>query len=381
MKILHVINVRWFNATAWYALTLAKLQKQHGHDVRIITIKGTDTDTKAKALGFTPLYINLTTSNPITLIRSFYQLRSLIASFKPDIINCHRGEAFILFSWLSLFYPFALIRTRGDQRVPKKNWVNTLLHKYCADAIISTNTKMTTILESSFGLEQGSVYTILGGVDVHTFVFSHEGRERIRTLYNIQEDECLLGVLGRLDWVKGQKEIIKSVATIIQKENIKIKLLLIGFSAGIEQEEVERWIREHAMEEIIYVTGKCDNVVDYISSLDIAILSSLGSETIARAALEIMSCNIPLLATNVGVMPDLISEELLMKLPDTEEDIIALFASAIIEHVHNKERREALITAQQKSMPQLTEEYFYEVTQSAYTNARKKKMNARKICE
>lgn len=381
MKILHVINVRWFNATAWYALTLAKLQKQHNHDVQIITIKDTDTDIKAKALGFTPLYINLTSANPFTILYSLYEVRSFISSFQPDIINCHRGESFILFSLLSLFYPFALVRTRGDQRLPKKSWINALLHKRCADAIISTNSKMTGVLESSFGLEKKSVYTILGGVDTRTFQFSLEGRNRVRSMYGIEENECLLGVVGRLDWVKGQKEMIEALARLLAKYKRKVKLLLIGFTAGISQEVVEEWIREHEMEKQIFITGKCDVVADYISALDIAVLSSLGSETIARAGLEIMSCGIPLLSTDVGVMPDILPRELLIHLPEEKKEIIDTFVNALLQCIDSKERQKELVNAQKKSMPFLTEEYFYDVTQSAYTDAIQRKKKKRNMCE
>ena len=377
MKILHVINVRWFNATAWYALTLAKLQKQHGHDVSIITIKDTDTDKKAKALGFSPLYINLTTSNPIIRMYSLYKLCFLIRTLRPDIVNCHRGESFVLFSLLSRVNRFALVRTRGDQRAPKKNWINTLLHKYCADAIIATNTRMTSTLESSFNLEKNSVDTIFGGVDTQVFRYSHRGRKRIRSLYNIKEDEYLLGVLGRLDWIKGQKEIIQAVTKVVREYNVKVKLLLIGFTAGITQETVENWIKEHGMQDIIYVTGKCDSVIDYLSALDIAILCSLGSETIARAALEIMSCDIPLLSTNVGVMPDLLPSDLLIHLPQDKSSIVETFADAIVDCIENAQKRQKLLEIQRKNMSFLSEEYFYEITQCVYMKAIENKKKKR----
>ncbi len=43
-----------------------------------------------------------------------------------------------------------------------------------------------------------------------------------------------------------------------------------------------------------------------INALDFGILASLGSEAIARAALEIMASGVPLISSTTGVMPDLI---------------------------------------------------------------------------
>lgn len=373
MKILHIINVRWFNATAWYALQLAKLQKKHGHEVHIITIKDTDTDIKAKALGFTPSYINCNTPNPFKILHSIMEITSLLRSVSFDIINCHRGEFFIFFCLLRFFYPFALIRTRGDQRLPKKNWINKLLHKHCTDVIIATNTTMKNALEKQFSLEKESVYTILGGVDTSVFQYSEEGRKRVRAYYKLTDETCVLGVLGRLDWVKGQKELIEVIASIKQEQSVAITLLILGFSAGIEQEEVQKWIDEKGMQDSIYITGRCDNVVDYISALDVAILSSLGSETIARAALEILACNIPLLSTDVGVMPDILPRQFLIALPKEKKGVVQVLYRGIMEYIENKKREQELLDAQKKILPSLTEEYFYNTTQRVYEEAYKKR--------
>ena len=51
MKIFQVINVRWFNATAWYALTLSRLLADAGHEVLVLTQADTDTDRKSREMG------------------------------------------------------------------------------------------------------------------------------------------------------------------------------------------------------------------------------------------------------------------------------------------------------------------------------------------
>ena len=51
MRIFQVINVRWFNATAWYALTLSRLLADAGHEVLVLTQADTDTDRKAREMG------------------------------------------------------------------------------------------------------------------------------------------------------------------------------------------------------------------------------------------------------------------------------------------------------------------------------------------
>ena len=55
-----------------------------------------------------------------------------------------------------------------------------------------------------------------------------------------------------------------------------------------------------------------------LSALDVGVVASLWSETIARAALEIMACGRPLVSTSVGVMPDLLPASALVAPGDVD---------------------------------------------------------------
>jgi glycosyltransferase involved in cell wall biosynthesis len=91
----------------------------------------------------------------------------------------------------------------------------------------------------------------------------------------------------------------------------KIRLLLAGFATSTTQAEVEGWIAEAGLSDIATITGKRADVPALISAMDLGVIASQGSETIARAAFEIMSCGVPLVGTDVGVMPDLLPPQAL----------------------------------------------------------------------
>ena len=111
--------------------------------------------------------------------------------------------------------------------------------------------------------------------------------------------------------MKGQKETIEAIRRLVA-EGLPVRLLLIGFSTATLQEEVEAWIREAGMEKHVTVAGAfVGGVAACLSALDVGVIASLWSETIARAALEIMACGRPLVSTSVGVMPDLLPAEAL----------------------------------------------------------------------
>ena len=364
LRTVQVVNVRWFNATAWYGMELARLLNNAGHKTLTLGLGGTLSFNKAKEMGLDPIAMPLTSNNPFVMVKTAADLRKLFAEFRPDIVNCHRGEAFLLFGLLKQYSRYALIRTRGDQRLPKNNLPNRLLHRYAADAVIATNSVMARHFVNTLKIPQEHVHTIFGGVDTARFKFDAAGREAVRQKYGYGPEHFVIGLLGRFDRVKGQKELIDAVAELIHAGYSHIRLLLLGFATATSREEVETWIDHAGIREYTVISGKVDTVPAHISALDVGVIASLWSETIARAALEIMACQRPLISTSVGVMPDLLSAEAIC----APGDVSAL--SVLLRRIIDEQSFTAqLVAAQNTTMQQLDCSHFLNKTLSVYEQA------------
>jgi len=363
MKIIQVINVRWFNATAWYGLFLGKLLQTAGHDVLILTLKDTEPYHKSLKWGLETKCIDLNTKNPIKFISLYNELKKLIIKFKPDIVNCHRGEAFILWALLQRrLKNFSLVRTRGDQRLPKKNPVNIWLHKSLCQAVITTNSFMFNHFRREFKIPADKLYLIPGGVDEKKFFFDATVKDKIRNELGFSNEHFVVGLLGRFDRVKGQKELIQAVASLYHTKKIEnIRLFLIGFSSALPENQIKDWLREYKIENITHITGRAKNVRDYILALDLGVVSSLWSEAIARAALEIMACQVPLISTRVGVMPDLLPSEALVP-PGDPEELARLIYKAFFDHNFYTQLKKTA----RKTMSNLTSQDFLQATLNVY---------------
>jgi len=315
VRIIQVVNVRWFNATAWYGLELARLGNAAGHPSLALGLPGSDPLRRAEALGVPCIGLPLNTRSPLDWPGLLARMGDVARGFQPDVVNCHRGEAFAFWAALRALLPparrFALVRTRGDQRLPKANPVNIWLHTRAADAVIATNRRMAGHFAGAMGVPATRLSTILGGVDAGRFAFAPEARERLRAALGYAPRDVVIGLLGRFDRVKGQKECLEAVAALV-REGLPARLLLIGFATATSEEEVRAWMRAAGLDEgRVHITGRVEDVPAYLAALDVGVIASLWSETIARAALEIMACDRPLLSTDVGVMPDLLPPEAL----------------------------------------------------------------------
>lgn len=360
LRTIQVVNVRWHNATAWYGLELARLLNNAGHETLVLGLADTESFARAQDLGLNPIALSLNSRNPLELAALTRQLSQLLTTFRPHIVNCHRGESFFLWGLLKAVHSFKLIRTRGDQRLPRNTLPNRLLHQRAADALIATNTRMARHFSNELHVDPARVHTIYGGVDSRHFSFDPLARERIRAHYGYGPHDRVIGLLGRFDEVKGQRELIAAIAPLVH-DGLPVHLLLLGFATATSQETVERWISEAQLTRRVRITGKVDDVPAHLSALDIGIVASLWSETIARAALELMAARRPLLSTSVGVMPDLLLPEALCPPAD-----VPALTKLIRRAVLSPDWAASLVPAQDVRMKSLDQQSFLEQTLQVY---------------
>ncbi|WP_147821199.1 glycosyltransferase family 4 protein [Salidesulfovibrio onnuriiensis] len=362
MKIIQVVNVRWFNATAWYGIYLSKLLKDAGHDVLVLTQRDTPPDTIARQWGLRTACPDLNTTNPLRLAKTCGEIVSLLRQFQPDIVNCHRGEGFFLWGLLKQFgFEYGLVRTRGDQRLPSSDPFNRWLHASVADAVVVTNRRMAEHFLNKMKTPERGVWLIHGGVDRSTFRFDKQNRERIRTEFNFSQDEKVIGILGRFDRVKGHREAIEAVSLLRDKGHKNVRLFLLGFDTAMNARQIQDWLEEFGIADISHISGKREDIPACISALDLAVAPSLWSEAIARAPLEIMSEGCPLVASNVGVMPDLLPETALVPPGDAQG-----LATALEKIIEDESFAKELVTHHEATMSQLDGADFLQRTLNLY---------------
>jgi N-acetyl-alpha-D-glucosaminyl L-malate synthase BshA len=89
----------------------------------------------------------------------------------------------------------------------------------------------------------------------------------------------------------------------VRNGNSNVKLLLVG--DGPDRVPTERKARELGVYDDVRFLGKQDPVEEILSIADVFLMPS-GSETFGLAALEAMACEVPVVASDVGGLPELI---------------------------------------------------------------------------
>ncbi|MDR2669377.1 MAG: glycosyltransferase [Desulfovibrio sp.] len=397
LRIVEVVNVRWFNAAAWYGLNLSRLLRRAGHDVLVICPPGTASFAAARDMRLDPLPLDLTSLHPGALARAASRIAALVRDFRPHVVNCHRGENLILWGLMKRRASYSLIRTRGDQRPPKGGAVNRLLHTRLIDAVTASNSRSAAQCRAVLGVPGDRLHVIPGGVDTARFTFDPAGRDRVRRAFGFTDDDLVVGLLGRFDPIKGHAELLDAAQRIVyartggelpssrpltgssgqppealsaqrtgtpheaEAGHPRLRLLFIGFPAGLSGQDLEQAARARNLEHLTRITGKVADVPAHISALDLGVIASQGSEAIARAALEIMACGVPLVGTDAGVMPDLLSPEAVAPVGDA-----AALTALLDKALSRPDFRNTLKEQQRQRMESLSDEAFVQQTLEVY---------------
>lgn len=115
------------------------------------------------------------------------------------------------------------------------------------------------------------IYLLKNGVDMDKFKFSLSARSKIRNHLNVNENETVIGHIGRFTASKNHKFILNTFKKY-KKNNPDSKLLLLGDGDMFEQ-IVDEASKLELNDSIIF-TGRQDNVAEYLSAMDLFIFPS-----------------------------------------------------------------------------------------------------------
>lgn len=153
-----------------------------------------------------------------------------------------------------------------------------------------------------FGVSPERIRLIHRGIDLSEFQMTKTSRgpRDIHRVINV----------GRLSPIKGQVEFLRAVH-LLRKKIPRLEVLLVGAEGKGKTkytEEIQSTVRQLGLENCVQMMGNRRDVSELIASCDLLVLSTLVPEAFGRVVVEAGAVGVPVVATRVGGVLDIIDE-------------------------------------------------------------------------
>jgi len=307
----------------------------------------------------------------------FLELRRIIKKHRINLVHCHRGKD----HWLSacvkcsfLFSKPRLIRTRHVTVPVKRHIFNRWLYKYSTDDVIAVSEEAAGSLK---GLPlRHAPHIIYAAVDAEKFSPGKRSAD-LRRQCGIPEDmpeAPLIGLIGRIQTVKGQQILIRAMKEILETIP-EARFVIAAKSSERKLKRPERLAKKLGVEDKIHITGHFENIEELVASLDVGVVASLGSEGSSRITMEYMASGVPVVATMVGGIPEILEGGRLGTLvsPNNAEELSSAVSNTILNRDQAMKKAEAAL---QKARTFLTLDRFMDQTLGVYQSVLKNRGEA-----
>ncbi len=238
-----------------------------------------------------------------------------------------------------------------------------------ADKILSVSEDLKLHIVN-LGINEEKVHVVPNGVD--TEKFKPAGKEHARNLLNLPQNKNIVLFVGALRKIKGVDYLIEAAKYFVDSNT---DLFMVGRDDGMRK-SLEKRAQELEISDGIKFTGPVnhEDIPLWISASDILVLPSL-SEGRPNVVLEALSCEVPVIATDVGGIPELVVDGETGYLVPAKNP--AELSGKINKLLEDRSRREKMGKFGRKSIIQrgLTWETHAKKTVDIYTELLQKPLN------
>ena len=260
-----------------------------------------------------PTFIRAVNSSKIVHAHGHPYLTSLVAGklakrySKPFVLTQH--NTFIEYNNM-----FDNIENLNDLTVGKQNLKN-------ADKIIAVS-NATKDYVIRLGANPKKVVVLHNGVDLAKFRPLEGKREEMRKKLGIPLDAIVVLTVRRLVFKNGVDTLIDS-ANIAVKKNSRIVFLAVG--KGPDSDSVKMRINQFGIEGNFKLAGfvSDEDLPFYYNVADLFVLPSKSGEGLPLVALEAMACALPVIATDVGGIGEVLTDDYGKLVPPNQPEALA----------------------------------------------------------
>lgn len=261
--------------------------------------------------------------SPINDLLAIFEIKKLIKKFKPDTLFLLSSKAGFIGSLAALNIEVLKYRNiRVIYRIggwsfndPRPKW-EKLIWRLLEQ--LSAKWKDTIVINSKHDLEQAKTFKIkprektvliYNGLDVYKMEFLPRNEARLKLFHGITKVDLtsdtikVIGTIANFYPTKGLKHLVEAAEHFKNKDDVVF--VIVG--DGQERAELENLIKQKGLQKKVILLGQIPDAHSCLLALDIFVMPSV-KEGFPWVVLEAMAAKLPIVATRVGAVPEIIED-------------------------------------------------------------------------
>ncbi len=250
-------------------------------------------------------------------LKTIFALKNIVKKENIDIINTHSGKDTWVGGLAAKIAGVKFIRTRhlsNPINPSRLNLINEL-----ADFIFTTGESVRDAMIKNNRINPDKIISIPTGIDANIFDPKQYDRKKCRRIFNINNDEVIVGILAVLRDFKRHDNFLKIAKKLIY-ENPDKKFRFIIAGEGPKRKSIEKMITNLNLEQHTDMIGHITNVAEFLTAIDIFILPSDKNEGVPQSLIQALMMEKKCVSTTAGSINDLYSNNnFLFSTPNIDE--------------------------------------------------------------
>lgn len=296
--------------------------------------------------------------------RRFKRLVKLFKDEKIDIVQTHLIYANTLGSAAAHVAKVPVVATLHSTHV-RHGWRSRLLKrmedfflKRFATRILAVGNMVEATNKGRYG---GRKLDVIPNGIAKPGQVQPQTRERLRREFAGDGASTIIITVGRFSQAKGYEDMIKAFS-LLQNREQKPVLVMVG--SGNRARSIEEQIQRLDLSESVILAGERPDVPQLLAASDV-FASSSHREGLPLAVLEAMMAGLPVVATSVGDIPNVVTEETGVIVPPHQPEQLA---AALDELLDDPEKRQIMgKAAQQRAIQEYSMEAWMKRHVALYT--------------
>ncbi|MFC1708798.1 glycosyltransferase family 4 protein [Candidatus Omnitrophota bacterium] len=330
MRILYITTHLNRGGITSYLTSLAISLKHNGHDV-VVASSGGDNQRTFSHNNIEYIKIPIRTKQEISIpvLLSYFTLKRFLLKNHIDVIHAHTRVTQVLAALLARKFNIPFIATCHGFFKPR--WHRRTFPCW-GDKTIAISSQVKEHLMREFKVEEKNIFLVHNGIDLDKLEDCRpEEAGNLKDEVGINRESLVVGTTARFSTVKGLEFLIKSLPEVLKVRD-NVVLLLVG--QGREEPELRKLAKGLGIENKVVFFKPTKVTSKYVCAMDIFVMPSI-QEGLGISILEAQAQKVPVVASKVGGIPDIIEDRVTGILVEPKNE--SAIAKAILELSQNKE--------------------------------------------